>query len=119
MPAKAYYHSSLHLYITNHKGRHKDNTSEDCETDNPLLKQTVKCQEWFAFIRSNLPANLELITVISHVTSGESHGSQQTRESIKKLEAAFGGAVHIIPKDKGNLIICYDNNLLVSLPQII
>lgn len=62
--AKAYYHSSLHLYITNHKGRHRDNTSEDCETDNPhSATEIVKCQEWFAFIGSNLSTNLELITV--------------------------------------------------------
>lgn len=42
----------------------REDTSKDSETDNPCSKTEVfKCQEWFAFIRSNLPANLELITV--------------------------------------------------------
>lgn len=49
------------------------------------------------------------------IASGESHGTQQTGESIKKLEAAFEGAVHINHKNKGKLNMYYDNYLLDSL----
>lgn len=61
----------------------------------------------------NLPANLELITVTDHtIPCAESHGIWQTGESVKKLEAAFKGAVHIIHKNKGKLNMYYDNYLL-------
>ena len=130
MAAEGHYHRSCHrLYTKDVDSMPAGNAEEtDSTDDTDAQHQAAEKQsyrELFSYIREELFADHVLIHMIDLadrvVQSMAVHGVNDVKPSTKKhirrkLEAEFGDALHIIPDDKGKLLVYPDN---LSVPELV